>query len=396
MRSLKICLLDALAVDMRRQVQLLLVFLFCLLSFLVESGEIEGLYEAKVAVTGQGIVERKAVVREGMRIVLTRVSGRRDIETLDKIDQALANALRYVQQFDYRTLAFDAVHVNETGEEYKQELRIRFDDQALNVLLQDAGLPVWGRGRPSLLIWLAVEDVGERYLLGGDARLPLRDMLELQAQQRGVPLLFPLLDLEDQTRLNFADVWGDFQDDIQSASQRYQAEGILVGRVYRHAENEWRARWSLYDGAQSHAERKNALQVQRWTTTAVDKEQLMKAAVDDSADILGHRFARAASELDADMLFVSVTDITTIEGYARTLKYFSSLDMVTETAVNSVDEIDVVYGLKIKGNEEHFRQSVAFGDTLAPLVNVPERMGLDSSGERLSVTPQKLHYRLLP
>jgi len=396
MRNLKICLPEILAAGLQSQFKLLTVFLFCILSISAEAGEVERLYEAKIAVTGQGDVERMAVIREGMLLVLTRVSGRRDIEALAEVGQALNNAMRYVQQFNYRVLDLEMIELSETGEEYKQELRIRFDDRAINTVLLDAGLPIWGRGRPSLLVWLAVEDARERYLLGGDTQQPLRDMLESQAQQRGVPLLFPLLDLEDQTSLKFADVWGDFQDDIQAASQRYQAEGILVGRLYRQTESEWRARWTLYEGGKSTSKHNNVAQSQRWMTTAVGKEQLMKAAIDDSADILGLRFARSASEVDADMLLVSVSDITTLEAYARTLKYLSSLDMVAETAVKSVAGSDIVYGLTIKGNEEHLRQSIAFGDTLAPLVNAPVMMNSDSSDQLLSATPHMLHYRLLP
>jgi len=99
---------------------------------------------------------------------------------------AVSDPARYVQEFQYRTAA-----AAEGGAGGGQELRLwtRFDSRAVDGLLREAALPTWGRVRPSLLVWLAVEDAAGRTLVGADDDRELVASLGRGAGQRGVPLV---------------------------------------------------------------------------------------------------------------------------------------------------------------------------------------------------------------
>ncbi|MQK16791.1 DUF2066 domain-containing protein, partial [Escherichia coli] len=62
--------------------------------------------------------------------------------------------------------------------------------------LRQAGLPLWGANRPSILAWWLNSGVEGANLVGDgqEASTPLR----LAAQHRGLPLRLPLADLQEQ------------------------------------------------------------------------------------------------------------------------------------------------------------------------------------------------------
>jgi hypothetical protein len=94
------------------------------------------------------------------------------------------------------------------------------------------------------LLWVAVDGgQGERAVLPAagappDTTQEMADLLEsirtsntAIADQRGLPITLPLLDLEDMNQIEFADVWGGFEQSLLPASTRYGADAVLVGRI---------------------------------------------------------------------------------------------------------------------------------------------------------------------
>ena len=84
-------------------------------------------------------------------------------------------------------------------------------------------------------------------LVSGDSTPEIVDLLEQASIKLGVPILFPLMDLEDQQKISFTDIWGGFSGAIHDASERYATEALLVGRILQARNGLWSARWNLYD-----------------------------------------------------------------------------------------------------------------------------------------------------
>ena len=65
-----------------------------------------------------------------------------------------------------------------------------------------------------------------------------------------MPIVFPLLDTTDLQSVTFSDIWGGFDEAILYASERYDANSILIGRI--RPSSSQRSRWTYYfAGAQS-------------------------------------------------------------------------------------------------------------------------------------------------
>jgi hypothetical protein len=318
------------------------------------AGEVEGLYEVQVPVTSQREAERADAVRAALQQVLVKVTGDRRTMTQQRVQALAQSPLKYVQQYLYRPLppgyaATDAARPT-------QMLWVRFDAEAVNQLLRQADEPVWGRMRPSVLVWLAVDDEDGRHLVGGDAGSGVQADLAEQAQARGVPLLFPLLDLEDQRRVSFAAVQDGLDQEVGEASARYPAGAVLVGAVRHEPSGRWSGRWWFYlDG-----------KAERWDSAAPQRAEALAAGVDGAADALATRFARASGGREAAPVDLLVTGIDKVEDYGRATRYLQELDAVSDLQVTAVDPAGVHFRLTLRGDRGDLAQAIAFGSVLAP------------------------------
>lgn len=328
--------------------------------------DIKGLYEAEVPVYSQKKAERLQAMRNGMLEVLIKTSGISEIPLMPGIPAILDKSSSYVQQFRYRNWPADrpvpqVVSPSGDGEEAdsprpppKKALWVRFDKQAINQILQDQGLPIWGRSRPSVLVWLAIDDNGERSLLSSEINADIKKLFEYEAQRRGVPVLFPLMDLEDQVNIRVLDVWGDFQEQILNASDRYQTKAVLSGRLFRDEYDGWKAGWTLYEGED----------VLTWESAGPNQDFVFGDAVDGVASALSVRYAQVVHDSNKDAMFISVMDVNSLADHARVARYLQSLASVSHANAVSFDVPNVIYRLDIKGSEQGVAKAIELGNVL--------------------------------
>jgi len=313
--------------------------------------DIPGLYETEISVSTQDVDERRAALTAGMRQVLLRVSGRSIVLTITAIEEALTRPTRYVERYRYR---------NREGAEGAQEkvLWVRFDEKAINKLLRDNRMPVWGRTRPAVLVWMVVDDRQSRILLGNNVSHPAKAFISDQARLRGIPLRWPMLDLSDRANITTSDVWGSFEDTIIKASRRYQTEAILVGRVYKTYGGSWNVRWTLYD----HGHRED------WNAHAETLVETLIPGVDRMAGILAQRFAQVESDEQNKAVLVRVYGVNTLAAYNKTLKYLSRLAVVTDVQPHTVFPDNVIFRLNSRNGRLAVSQAIALGHTLVEKV----------------------------
>ncbi|WP_455203313.1 DUF2066 domain-containing protein, partial [Kaarinaea lacus] len=337
---------------MKKSICFLIVFL-SLLASPAQAAIVEGLYEAQVLVSSQNRTERDKAMRTGLAEVFAKVSGRSDAPELPGIKQALEKPALLVQQFLYRSLEEANISASHLGAN-AQVVWFRFDENAVNRVLRQNNLAVWGRTRPATLVWLAIEQDGSRYLIGSGTDDQIRDYLEIEAQRRGMALLLPLLDLQDQTAIRFADVWGDFQDSILAASSRYQAEAILVGRIGLSSSDVWHSRWTLYEAGQN----------KRWEMQAPYVDEALQAGVLGTVDSLALRYAQVYSDDNPDVVHLAVLDISKLQDFARVSDYLKSLEQVKDIKPVRVTENSVRFRLNIRGNPDGLNQTISLGNVL--------------------------------
>lgn len=319
--------------------------------------DVTGLYEAEVPVTGQGSAERTAASRAALAEVLVKVSGREDAVQQPALKPMLDQAEQWVQRYQYRAITHQApVSAMTDVPPPAQVLWVAFDRETINQRLSEATLPIWGANRPRTLLWLAMEEGSERFLVGGDSGTDLQPMILTHARQRGLPLTLPLMDLQDQSAVTVADVWGDFADAIAKASERYQPEAILVGRVYAAGPDKWQGRWTLYHRGGMTA----------WESAPALQEEVIAAGLNGAAEQFARRYAITLTPDVAGNVVLTVANVNSLTDYARALKYLQSLDAVAGVQVARVDGTAVSYRLKVRGQAEDLVRAIGWGKTLVP------------------------------
>jgi len=303
--------------------------------------------------------------------VLVKVTGRREAV----VDETrFPDAGRFVQQYRLDS---------------DQTVWVRFDEVALRRELDLLEEPVWGSERPSTLVWMIVDDgFGGRRVLGGSSEdlsadqapalgSPVLDdaavieELQITADARGLPLLFPLVDTQEMLAISTRDVWGGFIESIEAASTRYEPDAVLVGRVRPMAFDQPAVRWTLL------------LDEERF-----DWEGDVGSGANDVADFFAARLA--ASVGSSNRVLLSVDDVVDLDAYGRLSAYLERLDLVEALAVDTVDGNRVVFALTVRGDLDRLMRNISLQEVLMP-VNSP-RLPDDPFG--LQVGTQSLYYRL--
>lgn len=354
------------------------LLLSSLLATNIYAAEVQYLYEEEVPVLTQERQERFSVLQAALRNVLIRVSGRSDADLVPGMDSQLKQASRYVQQFRYRTSP-EPLTEPTSGKQTSQVLWIRFNEKAVNQLLLSQHLPVWGKTRPAVLVWLVIDDRKQRQLISNDSNHPIRQIFNAKARIRGLPLRFPLLDLTDRNSISISDIWANFEDSILAASRRYQAEAVLVGRVYQGYSGAWNARWSLYNQGRR----------QDWDSGDEQLDVTVAQGINQSSDFLASRFAQVQEEGVQSELLVKVKAVKGLAEFNQVRDYLGSLTAVTRVQPYKVASEDVTFQLTTRSGRLAVEQAISLGSTL-----VAEQPDI-TAGNPVVSQQDELVYRLI-
>ncbi len=369
---------------LRNRVIALFVLLGSAMPGLLSAAEVEGLYEAEIQVAGQGKTEQGEAIRAALAEVVMRVTGRRGVAALPALAPMFKRADQMAQQYRYRPLPEDMARIipvvpsaaQPPGKPVAakgQVLWASFDPATVNQALRQAGLPVWGRVRPATLILLAMEEQNQRAVLLADSRPELQSIMDNRARRRGLPVLLPQ-DAETEGGVRFADVWNNARDVLLKAAVREQAETVLAGRLSLRS-GTWRVRWTLYQGSGEAV---------NWESVASVPQDVLEAGIDGAADVLAKRFAQVLSDAAATTALMTVTNIVTLDDYARTMNYLQSLAGVTEAGVVRVKADSVTFRVLTRSSDTGLAQTIALGSVLS------------AAGSDPANTTPELKYRLGP
>jgi len=335
------------------------------------------LYEAVVPVSGYDTAARDQALSIALGEVLVRVSGNQKAPQHPALVRVVKNAQRLVQRFNYQTApaaepepapaaatttpvtnVTAAVITPQPPPAPTLQLHAIFDAPGVGRVLNAAGFNIWVE-RQQTVLWLALDSGTEQTLIGADAPAPLGPLLKSAAERRGLPLLYPLLDLEDQQALQFSDVVDGSAERIRDAALRYQPDAVLAGYVHMSAPDQYDARWTLYqqDGAPN------------WTAQG-SLQQVIDAGIDGAADQLVRR-APAASD-NAAGVQLHVSGITDLNRYADVEHYLTGMSVVAQVRTQTVEATAVTFLLQLSGTRQALLETLAHGALLLPEPGAPE------------------------
>jgi len=346
--------------------------------------QVSGLYSQQIPVTNDGEAERNRAFREAFAAVVVKVSGDpRWLENL-AIERAIAQAQNYVEATSYisesiqlpledNTLPLDS----DEEQFYTAEQRIisvNFAAALINELLEDAGIPVWDDNRPSVLVWMVLQNsAGEREFLTVGSNPEIVKVMQDFAAARGLPIIFPVLDFEDRKSLSENIAWNLDEAAISSASERYGADSILAGRLHFTASGElvglWQFRFQeetdVFDGFDSELKSYLYDPLNRITTQ------------------LAGYFAILPESIDGDTVRLRIDGIKNLNDYSSLLNYVENLGLVATVTTAEVDGERIELQLSLVGDTRQLYEQIALDRDLLPIYNTVE----DSSFATL------LHYR---
>jgi len=364
---------------------LLLTIFLLLLPATAGAVRVEDLYRADVKVADKGAEARQAGFREALERVLVKVSGSSAVLENESLQPVFERPSRHVQQYRYEELETepeaedratrsaadgdDANGAASNGAEAEPlprfRLRVAFARQRIDALLNERDIPVWDVHRPQVLVWLAFDDGRRRTLVAADDESGIGEALREVAARRGLPLLLPLLDMEDQRRVEYLDIQGGFLDRVRQASARYNAGLVLVGHVRPGSGGEWRGDWTLLEGDQRSG----------WLSRADRAAGVVAAGIGGLAERLAERFA--GREGEQRRVRVRVEEAGGLDEYARLGRYFERLPRVDGQRVVRVRPNELLFELTLRGRLSDLERAIALDDLLLP---VREEVGSTAAG----------------
>jgi hypothetical protein len=334
---------------------------------------VENLLRVVVPVENQSAELREEAFRKGLATVVVRLTGRPQVGTSGVVEKLRENAAAYVQRFQYVNGGSDP------------RLEITYYGEALRRALVESETPVWEANRPPVLVWLAIEQQGERILLGEDQGEQTRRRLSDAALAYGVPLLFPRLDAQDRETVTSSDIWGGFVDPIARASERYDTPLIWVGRLEQRG-GSWTARWRLLSDSGRSA----------WSDQGATVSEVFDLGASGLAGRLVDDYA-VLPELQAGrVLRLHVRDVDSPARYARLEQHLEEISGVVDAQLDSVDGDEATYVLMLEVAVERVVRDLERSRRLIPVSRPETEGGDDGSGSRRAMGEGERLYRLAP
>lgn len=368
---------------------------------------VTGLYSEQVAVANESDAERSRAFREALEAVILRVTG--EVQWLDHpaIVAAIENAQSYVEAIGYssETVAIpadeaslpaqstlepdaglepiagapaapdnqlvDSGPVTQRSREQRY-IDVEFSAALINALLTSANIPIWDSNRPSVLVWMALQDEsGNRSLMTSDINDDIIELIQEFADRRGLPVLFPVLDFEDRRSLNEDLIWTLNEEAIRKASNRYGADSILTGRLHFTASGELVGLWQFLFQDQADV----------FDGFSTDLREYLHGPLERVTSQLASYFAIVPESATTEMVHLRIDGVGSLQDYSSLLSYVSGLGLVESVSPALLDGERLELRLGLVGDAQQLFELIALDRDLLPI----------ESGARDN--PDVLHYR---
>ena len=328
---------------------------------------VDDLYTIELPVEDQTTGQRLDAFGDAFRLVLTKVSGSDAAQKSSVISNLSNTSSRYVKQFSY----LNRQSVDEEGEDVDLLfLKVDFDQRLIERLLRKHNFPVWGKERPSSLLVINSQVNGNVQLVTVDTRPEIVDRLDAAALNMGVPTLLPLMDLEDISLIEVADVTSRRFGAIKLLAARYGPDALVVGEVVELDAENWLGAWEV----------RFAEQIFKWRYQAATQGEVIDQLVSHLASVLALEYALEDHRGNEQELLLKVSSMLNVRHLILVQNYLGSLNVVESVRVALVSGEEVTFYLKLKNSAEDLQRLIDIGNILEqqelPQVNAQSNGGV--------------------
>ncbi|WP_394132767.1 DUF2066 domain-containing protein [Shewanella maritima] len=345
---------------------IVLTSFFSFMAPLALAVEVEKLDQADITVESRSRAERSNALKQALADLFIKNSGHQEVVMHPLISEQINRPEALLTQYTYREVENELV------------LQAVFDHQQLIQLLRQADLPVWGAQRPLTLIWMSMPDESGYQVLSDMTAEPIRKVVAEDAENKGIPLLFPLMDLDDLMQVSVTDIRGQFANSIAQASERYDVEYFAIGNLDEVA-GQIRYQVSLFEkGGQQ-----NIIQpLVTYQAMSSDYENASQQVVDRLTEYFVGRYAIASSGEDIKTL-VSFTQVENMKDVVEIEAYLTQSTAVKSFSIHRLQHDIVSYQVELFSQIEDFERFLNISNQLTPvqtLSDIPPSTGAPLDG----------------
>lgn len=307
------------------------LLLILLSTALMGWGKTVDLMKAVVPVSDQSSASLQSGLQQGLAQVLVKASGNSSIMTLPKLQQSEANAQQYVLSYHFQ------------ADQGQTNLLVNYDPKAIKKLIVESGQSWWGANRPLTLVWLALPTKAGWQFVDGESNNEAVQALRQQADKRGMPILFPTLDLQDQAAMgNNPNDWLQ-PAHLQAGAKRYQVKSQLVGEV-NQGQGGWQSRWLLLVNQTPIS----------WQEQGDSESAVIVKGVDQAADYMANQFVLVQG--GENTVTLQVMQVGGLKAYASLVHYLQSVSVVNQVDTINMGDDSVRLKLDITGSVSQLQQ----------------------------------------
>lgn len=341
------------------------VVLFALLSILLTGlahgrAQAQDLYAGTVAVAGQGVAERQAVLPAALRQVLQKLSGERELPPGPALDGALSGAAGMLRSFQY--IEWQAT-TPEGGAESELRLVAQFSPAAVDGLMRALQLPRWRPERKPIVLWVMIDDGRGRQLQPLEYQYAW-DRVEDVAAGRGLPVAWPGLSEELKQTVDLQLLWGGYTDQLLLDGSA--SDGVVAVAARREGP-EWNLRWTFSDASATSS----------WRTRNLDLSAALVDGVHQLTDLVASIHSLGPAGQGQWQEELRVTGLRNRDDYVQCLDYLQDLSLVEAVAITRAGESGVGFRLDLNAEPSYLH-------------------GILSRGGRVERDPDSGQYRWLP
>lgn len=310
------------------------------------------IYQAEVAVSSQSDEERNKALLPALTQVLVKASGNARILDNPKIKPQLAIAGALEQEFSYS---------NGSPGNKPYLLVLQFDPEGVNKILRDSSAPLWGANRPLVLAWVEYEEpdrVAE--IIDTNSQNTILKFMKQRANERGLPLLFPLMDVTDINKVPVNDIVSMDTLNLVNAAKRYASDAVLIARVFK-----------LTDGYSTDALLLSGETQWNWKIKEKTMADVLNKLIDNMTDVLAGRYASIVTHTVQEKMVLKITGIDQEDDFEKMMNYVQHLPPVTTVQIDRILGDTVMVSISLRGTRDSFEKIVTVGKKLTPVANAP-------------------------
>ena len=213
------------------------------------------------------------------------------------------------------------------------------------------------------LFWVVYEDELQRQVINSTSaisELELKKEFLHQARRRGLPVVFPLMDLEDSMLISTSDIWGRFVEPVTAASARYGSKAVVAGRLLESG-GQWQGRFLLLLGDEQLSADFEA------DDSAKVIAQLIDWTGERLCDVYCVQEQRTAATSEQVTWQLLVTDVGSFSSYRKLMDYLAQLSAIRKAEVAEVRGRQLLISVDLVGDVGSLVQAIELDNKMIPV-----------------------------